>query len=163
VNPAEIAAVQAVMAALQGAEPGTELSLPDGSRARVEPGEPGVRSVHVEQADGNGWRLRVFEPLPERPASYPPDVPFIADCKTAITDGSDGHIMATWETPTVDPVAEQVIAQSTATGWEPEADDPAFARLPLPMQMRQFKRGTHTRVVMRMSVAGASMVSLFDT
>jgi hypothetical protein len=163
VNPAEIAAVRAVMTALQGAEPGTELALPDGSHARVQPGAPGVRAVQVDQADGNGWRLRVFEPLPERPDSYPPDVPFIAQCKTAITDGSDGHIMATWETAAVDQVADQIVAQSTATGWEPDQNDPGFAQLPLPMRMQQFKRGSHTRVVMRMSVAGANMVSLFDT
>jgi hypothetical protein len=163
VNPAEIAAVQAVMAALKDAEAGTELKLPDGSRARVESTPPGMRAVQVEQDDGKGWRLRVFEPGPERPPLYPPGLPFIPRCKAAITDGSDGHMMATWETADVDDVADQVAHQSTEQGWEPEKDDPAFARLPVPMQMRQFRRAERTRVIMRMSVGGAKMVSLFDT
>ncbi|MGH7466611.1 MAG: hypothetical protein ACRENP_01360 [Longimicrobiales bacterium] len=162
-NPAEIAAVQAVMAALKDAEAGTELQLPDGSRARVEATPPGVRAVQVEQTDGKGWRLRVFEPGIDRPALYPANLPFIPGCKAAITDGSDGHIMATWETPEVDSVADQVTAQSTQEGWVPEPDDPAFARLPMPMQMRQFRRAERTRVIMRMNVGGAKMVSLFDT
>jgi hypothetical protein len=163
VNPAEIAAVQAVMTALRDAEPGTELQLSDGSRGKVEQTPPGLRAVQVEQADGHNWRLRVFDPTETRPAFYPDELPFVASCKIAVTDGSDGHMMATWETPDVNAVADNVIAQSTAAGWEPAADAPAFANLPLPVQMRQFKRGDRTRVIMRMSAGGASLVSLFDS
>jgi hypothetical protein len=163
VNPAEIAAVQAVMAALKDAEPGTELQLPDGSRARIEPTVAGMRAVQVEQRDGRGWRLRVFEPAAARPSFYPTDVPFIPGSKAAVTDGSDGHIMATWETPDINPVAEQLIAQTTASGWEAQPDDPALQRLPLPMHMRQFRRGERTRVIMRMSAGGANVVSMFDS
>jgi hypothetical protein len=162
-NPAEIAAVQAVMTALRDAEPGTELKLPDGSRGKVERTPAGLRAVLVEQQDGRNWRLRVFEPAETRPGFYPNELPFIASCKTAVTDGSDGHVMATWETPDVNAVAENVIAQSTAEGWEPKDDDAAFANLPLPMHMRQFRRGERTRVIMRLSAGGASLVSLFDS
>ena len=151
------------MAALKDAEPGTEIKLPDGSRAHIQPSEPGMRAVQVEQRDGRGWRLRVFDPSTTRPSFYPPDIPFIPDSKAAITDGSDGHVMATWETAEVDPVADQLIAQTTSGGWETMPEDPALQRLPLPMKTRQFRRGERTRVIMSMSAAGSGVVSMFDS
>lgn len=151
------------MAALNEAEPGTALQLPDGSQALVEHTSPGVRAVEVVQADGRNWRLRLFEPGSSRPAFYPADLPFVAGCKTAITEGADGHLMATWETADVGPVAAQVSADTKAAGWEPQAADSALARLQGPMQLSQFKRGTQTRVIMRMSAHGASLVTLFDS
>ena len=151
------------MAALKDAEPGTEIQLPDGSRAHIEHTVAGMRAVQVDQRDGRGWRLRVFEPTADRPSFYPTELPFIPNSKAAVTDGSDGHVMATWETSETGPVSDQLIAQTTASGWEAQAEDPALKRLPLPMKTSQFKRGERTRVIMSMSAAGSGVVSMFDS
>jgi hypothetical protein len=159
-NPADTASIKQALEALEKADAGSELDLPDGSRARVEEGSDGVRGVNIHRADGNDWHLRVFPPAGERPGSFSERLPFVAHCKASLLETADGHVLATWETAEPEPVFDQVVLQSTETGWR---TDPNSPNLSLPMHLVQLTRNDKTRVVMRMKVKEIGIVSVFDT
>jgi hypothetical protein len=160
VNPNDTASIKAALEALEKANAGAEVNLPDGSRARVEEGVGGVRGVNIIRPDGNNWHLRVFPAVDTRPAAFDDRLPFVPNTKASLLETADGHMLATWEAPDADPVFEQVMSQSTQAGWQSDGSSP---NLMVPMQLVQLKRGERTRVVMRMKVNQTGIVSMFDS
>ncbi len=159
-NPADTASIKQALEALESANAGAEVDLPDGSRARVEEGEDGVRGVRINRPDGNNWHLRVFPPLAARPTAFGSLLPFVANCKASLLETTDGHTLATWEAADAEPVFDQIVAQSNQAGWQA---DPTSPRMSLPMQLLQLTRADKTRVVIRMKVKEIGIVSVFDT
>ncbi|HSL70628.1 MAG TPA: hypothetical protein VK864_10335 [Longimicrobiales bacterium] len=162
-NPAELANLHTVLGALKDAAPGTEIELADGARARVEEDVPGSRGVEVSNQDGSGWRMRVYDPAAERPASYPADLPFVPNTNMSITTGSEGNVMAVWETSDPDALFDHVFSQAASSEWQAQPDNPLFAKLPGGMRMRELRLAERTRVIMRMNAKGQGIVAVFDS
>ena len=161
-NPAELANLQAVLGALKDAPSGTEMELSDGGRARVADDQPGSRGIWVQNADGSGWQMRVYQPTPTRPEGYPAGMPFVPNANMSVTHGSEGNVMAVWESAEPEPLFEELSSQAAASGWSVQPDNPIFARLPGGLRMRELKQGERTRIIMRMTAKGQGVVAVFD-
>jgi hypothetical protein len=159
-DPTDTASIKQALEALERADAGAEVDLPDGSRARVEESTDGIRGVRINRPDGNNWHLRVFPPLAERPQTFGDQLPFVPFCKASLLETTDGHLLATWEAADVTPVFERIVADCTQAGW---LSDPNTPRISLPMHLLQLTRAGKTRVVMQMKVKEIGIVSVFDT
>ena len=161
-NPLELANLQAVLSALMDAPPGTEMELSGGARARVADDKPGSRGIYVSNADGTGWQMRVYQPAAERPEGYPAEMPFIPNSNMSVTHGSEGNVMAVWETNDAEPLFEQLSSEASSLGWAVQPDNPMFAHLPGGLRMRELKQGERSRFIMRMTAKGQGVVAVFD-
>jgi hypothetical protein len=161
-NPAELANLQAVLGALKDAPSGTEMELSGGARARVADDKPGSRGIWVQNPDGTGWQLRVYQPTAIRPEGYPAEMPFVPNTNMSVTHGSEGNVMAVWETPEPEPLFEELSTQASALGWVVQPDNAMFAHLPGGLRMRELKQGDRTRIIMRMNAKGQGVVAVFD-
>jgi hypothetical protein len=161
-NPLELANLQAVLTALKDAPPGTEMELSGGARARVADDKPGSRGISVQNSDGSGWQMRVYQPAETPPEDYPAEMPFIPNTNMSLTHGSEGNVMAVWETPEAERLFEELSAQVAGSGWVVQPDNPMFAHLPGGLRMRELKQGERTRFIMRMNAKGQGVVAVFD-
>ena len=161
-NPLELANLQAVLGALKDAAPGTEMELSGGGRARVADDKPGSRGIYVSNSDGTGWQMRVYQPAAERPDGYPAEMPFIPNTNMSLTHGSEGNVMAVWETSDAESMFEQLSTEASSLGWAVQPDNPMFAHLPGGLRMRELKQGERTRFIMRMVAKGQGVVAVFD-
>lgn len=85
-------------------------------QVRYDP-EPGVeRRVHVAEG-AEEMTMTSYEAVAERPASYPPELPFIPGLKVSL----QGAGATWWTVPDVDYALAELRAQSTAAGWTESA------------------------------------------
>jgi hypothetical protein len=147
---------RAISALLDDIErPNGELTAPDGRvyQKRSAP-EPGVRTtLDVTTAGGAPERvLTIFEPQPERPASYPTELPFVAGV-TAMVNPSlktvPAGTMVLWpELHDADAFDRTLLELSVADGWEVTAESkPIINGFTSP---RELRRGTERRLVSRL-------------
>ncbi len=161
-NPAELANLQTVLDALKDAPPGSVMELSGGARASVADELPGSRGIVVQNQDGSGWQMRVYQPSAERPEGYPAEMPFVPNSNMSLTHGSEGNVMAVWETADPEQMFDQVAAIAAEDGWSPQPDNPMFAHLPGGMRMRELKQGDRSRFIMRMTAKEQGVVAVFD-
>jgi hypothetical protein len=161
-NPAELANLQAVLEALKDAPPGSVMELKDGARASVADELPGSRGIVVQNSDGSGWQMRVYQPSENRPEGYPPEMPFVPNTNMSLTHGSEGNVMAVWETTDPEWLFEELTMLAGATGWTAQPDNPMFAHLPGGMKMRELKQADRARFIMRMASKEQGVVAVFD-
>ena len=86
-------------------------------QVRYDP-EPGVEQrVHVAEG-AEEMTMTSYEAVAERPASYPPELPFIPGLRVSV----QGAGATWWTVPDVDYALAELRAQSTAAGWTESAE-----------------------------------------
>lgn len=156
----------ALAAALKAAaeHPGTDsdVTSPDGTRLRI--GHPAVAGLRCEMlvTDGSSGSatVRVWEPVAERPAAYPAEIPFLAQALAAVID-TPGTRMVQWPATDDPDAAFDLLSRATlAEGWEAQSQPPVPAGLPL--RQASFRRGAEQRLLMLAPAARGGIVSLTE-
>lgn len=100
-------------------------------RLRFDP-EPGV-DIRIEAVEGaDEMRHTVFHAADERPASYPPELPFLPGLGASVMSagGADAGAQATWwGVADVEGAVAELRAQSAASGWT-EGDETVLDFVP---------------------------------
>jgi hypothetical protein len=72
---------------------------------------------------------------------YPAEMPFIPNTNMSLTNGSEGNVMAVWETSDAEKLFEDLTSEVSANGWAAQPDNPMFAHLPGGLRMRAAQAG----------------------
>jgi hypothetical protein len=136
----------------------------DDLRLRYSP-EPGV-DVRIEASDPEEPDAvvanTVYEASAERPAAYPPELPYLPGLKAGVTavPGRAFPVVTWFMLPDVDAAAAEIVAQSTAAGWteSPEDDEPVTPGL----RMLALTRPGQRRSVIVTSFGDNSTIVLSD-
>ena len=142
---------------LEGVELGLTYDPQPGVELRIEgtdPQDPGEPAAVV-----TGYAAAA-----ERPASYPPELPYVAGLKVSTMispdGGSAGATATWWKVSQPDAVLADILAQSAAAGWtESTEPDPP---LPPGIRMISLHRGGERRVVHVASAGENAMIMLLD-
>lgn len=131
-------------------------------RARSHPA-PGTRLI-LEPLDSTARPITLFEPAAERPAAWPPDLPFVAGAVAAVGDvpSAPPARMVVWsEMLDAEAVARQIQAEGEATGWETTRPLSRFAGFPI--AMGESRRGPGRRQLSVMNAGERSAVTLMQS
>jgi hypothetical protein len=128
--------------------------------------EPGVE-MRVQGLDAGepvaGAESVVYEGAPDRPASYPPGLPFLPGVKVSLSQSPAGPSSVTslmWNVPDAEAALADLLAQCAASGWtrEPESDEPLIPGL----RMIHLEREGRERMINIVSIGENAMISLMD-
>lgn len=130
--------------------------------------EPGVE-MRVQGLDAGepvaGAESVLYEGAAERPASYPPGLPFLPGVKVSLSRSPAGPSsvawLAMWNVPDAETALADLLAQCAASGWtrEPEPDAP-----PIPgLRMIPLEREGRERMINVVPVGENAMISLVDS
>ena len=131
-------------------------------RVRARP-EPGVRFI-FEALDGKSVPMTMYDPSDMRPASYPPDLPFVPGVPAAVAGvpSSPEARMVVWsELPDAHAIARQIEAAGLAEGWQTTKPMTAFAGFPI--SMGEFRLGNLHRHLSVMSAGENSAITLMQS
>lgn len=129
--------------------------------------EPGVE-MRVQGLDAGepvpGVESVVYEGAAERPASYPPGLPFLPGVKVSLSQSPSGPSPVAslmWNVPDAETALADLLAQCAAGGWtrEPEPDEPLIPGL----RMIHLQREDRERMINVVSVGENAMISLVDS
>jgi hypothetical protein len=121
-------------------------------RVRKRPA-PGVKAiVEYRETDGPFHPMtELFDPTPQRPASYPEDLPFVPDMPAMIggmIETIPPSRMVGWsELGDARSFALRVIEQSRADGWVAEGEPKAFGPVDPVLEMRRASATRHVSAV----------------
>ncbi|HYW14282.1 MAG TPA: hypothetical protein VE871_20110 [Longimicrobium sp.] len=87
-----------------------------GFRLRFDP-EPGVNMTIEGVEAPNETRSTVYHPTDERPASYPPEVPFLPGVAASVMGRDGSASVQWWGVPDVEDAVTALRAQCAADGW----------------------------------------------
>ncbi|HEV3048858.1 MAG TPA: hypothetical protein VGX50_01035 [Longimicrobium sp.] len=137
------------------------VATPDGElELRFDP-EPGVgMRIHAPAAPAETI-VTTYDGDAERPASYPPGLPYLPGIKVMV-GGPAAGAWAMWNVPGLQAALAELQAQSAAAGWtessEPGDDDPIPG-----LRTIHFRRPDGERRVLQITPVGeGGMISLFD-
>lgn len=128
------------------------------AEVRFDP-EPGVDvRVQFPQAP-EGMALTTYKAADERPASYPPELPFLPGVPASVT-GRDGNASVQWwSVPDVEGALAELRAQCAADGWV-EGAETGIEFLP-GFRILNFERADGmTRVIHVVSTGNGTMIQL---
>jgi len=151
-----------------GASEEEEVVLDGGQRVRIVRDGDGPQGFTIESTrEGKIFRARAFGPAPERPAGYPDDLPFLADCAVSISviegeDGSEAGRNIAWMKPEDPPSAlETVRSHLREDGWEEGEESRASTVMGTTTTFPFLKDGVE-RVVSFMAFGEFSQIMLFE-
>ncbi|HST60032.1 MAG TPA: hypothetical protein VLK84_15105 [Longimicrobium sp.] len=133
-------------------------------RLQFDP-EPGV-DMRVEAVEApDHTRNTLFHATDERPASYPPELPFLPGLATSVfvfPGGADAGASIMWNVPDVEGALAELRAQCAADGWAEEAEG-GLDFLP-GLRMLNFERADGSQRVLHVtSSGGGTMISLVQS
>lgn len=150
--------------------PDGSVTTPDGRvyTKRSAPA-PGVRTTLDATLPGAAPQrvLTIFEPVPERPAGYPAELPFVPGAAAIVNHALKTippAIMVLWaELSDAAAVDSALLELSVADGWVVTAEPAAFA--PGLAAPRELRRGTERRLLSRVPAehGGGSSVMLMQS
>ncbi|HEY0017113.1 MAG TPA: hypothetical protein VGC13_12370 [Longimicrobium sp.] len=129
--------------------------------------EPGVE-MRVQGLDAGepvaGAESVLYEGAAERPASYPPGLPFLPGVKVSVSRSPAGPSPVAslmWNVPDAETALADLLAQCAASGWarEPEPDEPLIPGL----RMIHLEREGRERMINVVSIGENAMISLVDS
>jgi len=130
--------------------------------------EPGV-DLCIRASDPNAPADVVvstgFEAAAQRPASYPPELPYLPGLKVsvqALPDGRTALVLATWwMVDDADAALAEILAQSAAAGWT-EAAGPCTVPIP-GIRTLTLHRPDHQREISIVTLEAHAMIQLIDS
>lgn len=134
-------------------------------RLQFDP-EPGV-DMRVEAVEApDQTRNTIYHAADERPASYPPELPFLPGVAASVMlfpGGPDAGASATWfNVPDVEGALAGLRAQTAADGWV-EGDETGYDFLP-GFRMLSFERADGIgRMIQVASTGNGTMISLVQS
>jgi hypothetical protein len=131
-------------------------------RMRYAP-EPGVelRSQAMDAGEPvAGTEFVAYEAASGRPASYPPELPYVPGLKVSLWQSPDGASASiTWfNVADAESALTDLLAQCAASGWVQVAG-PGFPPIP-GMRMIHLQRGDVPRMINVVSMGDTAMISL---
>lgn len=135
-----------------------------GVQMRYAP-EPGV-DMRVEVADSKDSDAvtvaTTFGAGADRPASYPPELPYLPEHRALVTGGQKGGWTAVWFVASgVERVAAEILSQSAAAGWSDAASSEGGMLVP-GMRIVELTRPGLRRTVMISSFGENGSITLSD-
>lgn len=127
-------------------------------RLRFDP-EPGVHvRMELPQAPG-GMAFTTYKATDERPASYPPELPFLPGVAASVTGRGGNASVQWWNVPDVEGALAGLRAHAAADGWA-EGAETRLDFLPS-LRILNFQRADGTqRVVHVTPTGGGTMIQL---
>lgn len=136
----------------------------DELRMRYSP-EPGI-DVRIEGFSGDDPAVSmvstIFEPGAERPAGYPPQLPYLPGLKASVTAFPDPAppTVAWFKLPDPGRAAAEILAQSAAAGWRESSDEGDLVATNV--RMIEMTRPGLRRTLIVSSFAGHGTLMLID-
>ena len=127
--------------------------------------EPGV-DMRVQIADPRDPEAvtvsTTFGTGADRPASYPPELPYLPEHRALVTGGRQGGWTAVWFVASgVESVAAEILSQSAAAGWSEAASSEGGMLVP-GMRIVELARPGLRRTVMISSFGENGSITLSD-
>ena len=121
-------------------------------RVRKHPA-PGVKAiVESGEADGAFHRMiELFDPSPQRPATYPDDLPFFPDTSATVSGSIEtippSRTVSWSELLDAQAFARQVITQSLAEGWIAQGEPKGIGPVGPMLELRRASATRHVSAV----------------